>query len=408
MAVNQMIVEGVNENGLTLKDYNTLLQEIQDDLNAIYAPDGDLINYDSETPDGQFTNILSQLGTDIRETAREIYNSFDPNKCSGVVQDSRYALNFIERNGGTYTVQNIEITVNQTVTLQGLDENYNSTTATGYTVSDDTGLLWYLIDTTTLTNGTYSLPFRAQNMGLVQPTIGTITNQVTKVLGVTKVINSVAPTTLGTEQETDGNFKIRRSRSTAIKGQNNLDAMLAQILDIDGVTDANYWVNNGRVEDSTGTPSGHIWVIVEGGANTDIADAIYTNATGRPQRGAVEVDITATSGQIFSTKFDRVTPVPLYIKFDFQLTTSQDNVDVTGITNYIADNLIYQMNETAETSNITEIAREAITANGGGGYALNVEISTDGADWLDYIPSSSLANKFVVDTSRISVNILEV
>lgn len=401
------IQEGVSETGLTLKNYNTLLAEIQSGLNEIYAPDGDLINFDSETPDGQFTNILTQIGADVRELAQEIYNSFDPAKCSGVIQDSRYALNYITRNGGTYTIQNIDVTVNQTVTLQGLDANYNEAEAAAYTVSDNAGSLWYLIDTTTLQAGTHSLPFRSKNKGLSQPVIGTITTQVTTVLGVTDVINSVAPTTLGTEQETDVQFRVRRERSTERRGLNNIDSMLSQILDLEGVSDATTWVNNSNETDSTGTPAGYVWVIVEGGANSDIADTIYANACGRGMRGNVSVDVTAVSGQIFNTKFDRPTPIPLYLKFDFQLTTDLSAVNVDGIRDELATNLKYNLNENAETSKPTCEATNAIAANGGGGYALNMQISLDGTNWTDFIPSASLANKFVVDSTRITINVIE-
>lgn len=402
------IIEGISSSGLIVKDYNTLLEEIQTGLNSIYAPDGDEINFDSETPDGQFTNIVAQLGIDVRELAQEVYNSFNPDNCSGSVQDSRYALNFITRNGGTFTIQNIDVTVNQTVTLQGLDANYNETDATAYTVSDNAGNLWYLIDTTTIQSGLHSLPFRSKNMGLVQPVIGTITTQVTTVLGVTSVNNSVSPTTLGVEQETDALFRVRRNCSTERRGLNNIDAMLSQILDLEGVSDATTWVNSGTTTDSTGTPAGYVWVIVEGGANSDIAEVIYTNSCGRGMRGEVEVDVPAVSGQIFEVKFDRPTPVPLYLKFDFQLTVQLSAVNLSGIKSTIVENLIYNLNEDAETSKPTCAAKDAIEQNGGGGFALNMQISTDGSDWKDYIPSASLANKFVVDTTRITINTIEV
>lgn len=401
------MVEGITETGLQLNGYNTLQTDLENNLNTIYAPDDDTINFGSETPDGQFINIITQMGTDIRELLQEVYNSFDPDKCSGVVQDSRYALNYITRNGGTFTIQNIDITANQAVTLQGLDSNYNETDAAAYTVSDNAGNLWYLIDTTTLQPGTKSLPFRSKNIGLVQPVIGTITTQVTTVLGVVSVNNSVAPTTLGTEQETDAQFRVRRSRSTERKGQNNIDAMLSQLLDLEGVSDATTWVNNTNETDSTGTLGGQVWVIVEGGANSDIADTIYTNSCGRGMRGAVEVEVPAVSGQIFKVKFDRPTPVPLYIKFDFQLTVEQDATDTDGIKSNIAENLTYGLNEDAETSKPTCIAKDAIAANGGGGYALNLQISADGLSWVDYIPSASRANKFVVDATRITINVIE-
>ncbi len=399
--------EGITENGLTLDSYNTILEGLQSELNTIYAPDGDSINFGSETPDGQLTNIIAQMCSDIRELIQEVYNSFDPSKCSGVVQDSRYALNYIFRNGGTFTIQNIDIVTDRTVELQGLDGNYSDTNAAAYTVSDNAGNLWYLIDSTTLESGSHSLPFRSKSMGLVQPVIGTITTQVTTVLGVVSVNNSVAPTTLGVEQETDSQFRVRRERSTERRGQNNIDAMLSQLLDLDSVSDATTHINNTSTTDSTGTPANTVWVIVEGGANSDIADVIYTNSCGRPTRGEISVQVPAVSGQIFNVNFDRPTPVPLYLKFDFQLTVDQDATDTSGIINTIVENLTYTLNESAETSKPTCVAKDAILQNGGGGYALNMEISTNGTDWVDYIPSASLANKFVVDATRIRVNVIE-
>lgn len=398
------MADTLNSNGLSVDNYTTLLNNIQSDMNSIYAIDGDNINFDSSTPDGQFTNILAQIGSDIREVIQEVYNSFDPDKCTGVVQDSRYALNYITRKGGSYTVQNIAVTVNKTVTLEGLDANYNDPNAASYTVSDNAGNLWYLIDTTTLTAGTTSLPFRAQNLGLVQPTIGTIINQVTKVIGVTGVINSVAPTTLGEEQESDAEFRIRRNRSTAIYGQNNYDAMIGQLLELEGVTDVQVHVNNTASTDSTGTAAYTVWVIAEGGANSDIAKVIYQNSTGLPTRGNVTVNVPSVSGQNFATSFDRVNPVSLYIQFDLKNTNTNVNVSEDAIKQYIADNLTFTLGEPAETSYVTEVASAALINIGSGLYALNVEVSTDGTTWTDYIASSSLQDKFVVDTTRIIIN----
>ncbi len=396
--------DSLSENGLSVQSYDELLNFIQSSLNEIYAVDGEEINFDSNTPDAQFTNILAQTGSDVRELIQEVYNSFDPSKCSGVLQDSRYALNYIERQGGTFTIQNIDVTVDKTVTLQGLDDNYNDLNATSYTVSDDIGNLWYLIDTVTLEKGTHSLPFRYQNYGLVQPTIGTITNQVTIVLGVVSVNNSIAPTTLGRNQESDFEFRLRRERSTALRGQNNLDAMEGQLLELDDVVDVRVHNNPSQVTDETGTPPLTIWVIVEGGSSSDIANVIYANSCGLPTKGSITVDVETISGKDFPVSFDRANPVPLYIKFDFKAIVDLSAVDFDAIKETIGQNLTYGLDETAQTARITDIAQDAIVANGAGGYALNVQISTDGINWTNYIPSASLQDKFVVDTTRITIN----
>ena len=410
----------LDANGLTLETYNEILAFVQNSLNEIYAQDGDTINFGSETPDGQFTNILAQMSSDARQLASEIYNSFNPDNCQGSIQDQRYALNFITRKGGTFTVQNIDITTDRTVTLEGLDANYNSTTASSYTVSDNSGNQWYLIDTTTLTSGTTSLAFRSQNLGLSQPTIGTITNQVTKVLGVTNVINSVAPTTLGEDEESDAEFRIRRNRSTSTPSQNNYDAMVGQILQLPDVSDAKIFVNNTSTPNTTvtgdisnGVPPYNVWVIVEGGANDDIANVIYQNSSGLATFGyenllsgitPTTVALTTVSGQQFTVSFNRANPVALYIKFDLKVIDSSLNINENSIKNSMVENISFGLNQPAETSYLTEIATQAISQNvGSGAYVLDLQVSLDNANWEDFIASNSWMDKFVVSANNITI-----
>lgn len=398
------MTEGISAQGLTLYDYNQTLDSIQGGMNEIYAQDGELINFDSSSPDGQFTNILAQLISDNKELTREVYNSFNPDNCSGTVQDSRYALNYITRNGGTFTIQNIDITVNKTVTLEGLDGRYNDINAASYTVSDDAGNLWYLIDTTSLTAGTTtSLPFRSRLTGAYNPLINTITTQVTIVLGVVSVNNSVAPTTLGQKQETDEQFRIRRNRSTTTHGQNNYDAMNAQLLELDGVTDAIVHVNDTSSTDATGTTAYTIWAIVEGGSQNDIATVIYQNGCGLNTRGTVPVSMRNVAGQVITINFDRDNPVRLYVKFDVKITDPNFILNTSNFAELVAEDLSFRLNAPAETSYITEVAANRLLSFGTGAYVLNVQVSTDNTNWEDFIASASMKNKFTVAVADITI-----
>ena len=400
-------IDELTYTGLQTKDNTVLVTEIQNNLQAIYGANGEQINFNSNTPDGNFTEIISELGTVMRELITEVYNSCDPSKCSGAVQDSRYQINYLFRKAGTFTRQNIDITVDRTVTLEGLDEAYNDENGSAYAVSDDAGNIWYLIDTTTLYAGTTSCPFRAKNIGEVIPTIGTITNQVTIVQGVVSVINSIGYTVLGENQESDEEFRIRREQSVSNSSINNEDAIKGQILALDGVTECTVHVNKTSTTDTTGTLPHYIWCIVGGGANTDIADVIYSNLGGAGTRGSVSIPITTTSMQTYNINFDRPTLVPLYIQFDLQPVVDLGELNLSDIKQYIADNLIYLIGEDAETSKVTNICTEAIINDGGGAYALNVEISTDGTNWEDFIQSTSIANRFITDTSRITINVIQ-
>ena len=415
------MADTLNENGLILDSYDEVLESIQTELNTIYSENGEELYFGSETPDGQFTNILAQIGDDARKLAMEIYNSFNPDNCSGVIQDQRYALNYLTRKGGKYTIQNIDITTNQTVMLQGLDGNYDNPTVASYTVSDDAGNLWYLIDTTEITAGTTSLPFRSQEMGYVQPTIGTITNQVTKVLGVTNVVNSTSPTVYGENQESDAEFRIRRNRSTKIHGQNNYDVMTAELLALPDVSDVKVFINNTSTANTTvtgdaeqGVPPYNIWVIIDGGGDAqDIADTIYENSAGLQTFGYEDTEegieptvqnAVTVSQQPFEVKFNRTNPVDLYIRFDVKINEVGFNFSDENTKKYIAQNLTYKLNQPAETSGITEIASQALLQYSSNIYALNVEISLDNATWTDFIPTNSWMDKFVVSENNITIS----
>lgn len=394
----------LNENGLQVKTSNEIQAELETAYKEIY---GNNINLDSNTADGQLIGIYTQANTDLRELLTEVYNSMNPDMVRGQIQDVRYEINNLTRKGGTFTIVPLTLTVKSTVTLNGLDADYNDATATAYGASDNNGNQYFLIDSATLTAGTHTLPFRAQNVGLVQPVIGTITNQIYTLTEVTSIINNSAPTSLGIDQETDEVFALRRERSTENRSQNSIDAMRGQLLELDGVTDA--YVYNHDYEnypngtDADGIPLNYIWVIVEGGANTDIGTVIYANSGGAGMKGAISVNTVTASGQTFTSKFDRITAVPLYIRFDLQETVKATIFDMDGIKQYIADNLVYSINELAETSKPTEVARQAIIVNGGNGVPINLEISTNGTTWLDYIPCPAKDNKFTIDTSRITI-----
>lgn len=394
----------LNENGLTIKTANESRADFVSGYQDIYGTD---INLDSNTQDGQLIDIYTQMATDNRELIRELYNTGDPDLCRGKIQDVRYRINNLFRKGGSFTIVPITLVITETVTLQGLDANYNNVDATAYGFSDDSGNNYYLIDTETFTQGTYTRSFRASQIGNIEPIIGTITNPITIVKGVKSGINESAPISIGVNQETDEEFSDRRQRSTEDRSQNSTDAMRSQLLDLEGVTDAfvydHDYENYPDGDDSDGIPLHYIWAIVEGGANTDIATVIYANSGGSGTKGEITVPVPTSSGQIFTAHFDRVVGIPLYIRFDLQETVKDTLFDMNAIKEYIAENLTYETNELAETSKPTEIARQAIIANGGNGVPINLEISLDGLDWKDYIPSSSKLNKFTIDTTRIEI-----
>jgi hypothetical protein len=301
-------------------------------------------------------------------------------------------------------VQPIDIAVDRTVTLSGLDGDFDNPDGVGYTIADDAGNEWILIDTVTLTAGSHTRNFRARAVGEVSATVGTIENFVTIVLGVVSVTNSSGVLETGQNEETDSELRIRRQRSVAIASTGYLNGIEAALLNIDGVTGVKVYENITNVTDADGIPPHSIWCIVEAGANTDIAQVIFSRKTaGAGMKGDVSVNIDTDTGAVFTAKFDRPTAEDLYIRFDIQKTSTSAVFDQAAIKSSMVAALNYGIGDFAETSSLTGVALTAITDNGGGGVPVNMEVSDDGVTWVDYLETSAKDNQFVVDTTRITI-----
>lgn len=390
--------------GLEVEQASEITAFLVEGYTEIYAPD---VNVDQNTPDGQVIGIETQIGVDLRETLAAINAGFDPDQAQGVILDQRVAINNIKRNGGTYTVQPVSITVSATVILAGLDANFNSPTATAYTVSDSLGNQFYLATTTTLMAGTTVCDFRAANVGAVSVPINTIINPVTIISGVTSVNNPSSAISVGVTQETDGALRIRRQQSTANATSGNAQGLKGKLLALTGVTEAEVYQNRGGTTDANGIPGHSIWAIVAGGAASDIGNLIYkTISDGCGMLGAQSFVVTTPSGAIFTAMWDVPTPETLFVQFTIKRTVPSFDFAIAAIKTFMAANKVYGIGEFAETSFLTAIAAAAIAAQGGGGVPVLMQISLDNATWTDYLATATLASEFTLDPANITITVV--
>lgn len=288
-------------------------------------------------------------------------------------------MNYLTRKSGTYTTQYISITATKTVNLQGLDGSYTDNVSTAFTVADESGYNWYLVDSTTVYAGITSLEFRAQDIGNIIPTIGTITQMVTIVDGITNVINNVGYTTLGTTQESDEEFRLRRERSVSLASGNSADRIISAVLDLDGVNYASLHVNYTNETDSTGTESKTVWLVVDGGANSDIADILYENIGGCLTRGSVAQVFNNIAGQEVTMYFDRPNITPYFIKYDLYTTGDKSLINQTSIIESLTENLPSNLGEGVEVQQIYNTMEIAIGLLSGTVFAQNVKLSRGGS-----------------------------
>lgn len=306
---------------LATRDYWTsyFAQKFQE----IYGSD---VNLGSDTPDGQLIGIIVQVILDLQDLIANVNASFDPDQAQGVVLDQRVAINGIQRLGGTYTVTPITLVIDRPLNLYGIDQENDTNAEPVYTVADNEGNRWRLQDSQIgLLPGTHVLNFQAEEPGAQLTIPNTITIPVTIVLGVVSINNPTTYTSLGINEETDAQLKVRRQKSVSLASQGYYTGLLAALLNINGVTGAFIYENNTDSTDSDGVPSHSIWVIVGGSAaDADIADAIYRKRNaGCGMYGDQSYTITQINGTLFVVNWDTVIARTLFCRFT---VTSIDGV----------------------------------------------------------------------------------
>ena len=393
---------GITATGIQTKSQAELLSDLTTAFQAIYGAD---INLNSNTPDGQALNIFIQAILDNLDLIVQVYNSFDPDLAFGATLDERVAINGIKRQGGTFTLTNITLTVDRALNLAGLDGAIDNPNGTGYTVADNANNQYILAASQMIaTPGTYVFQFRAKNPGAVLTVPNTITSPVTVVIGVTSINNPTTYTSLGANEESDAVLKIRRQKSVSLGSQGYLAGLLAALENINGVTAAFVYENVTDTIDADSIPGHSIWVIVNGGAPADIAQAIYTKRNaGCGMKGSQTFAVTQLDGSTFIVKWDNVVPQNLFIQFD---VTSLDGIHTPNPT-YIANQLVLlftpgvfqEVNINGLATLVQQIDPNALVTNAGFSLA-------SGGPYTNTLTPSAKNNQFAISAGNIFITVV--
>ena len=317
----------LDANGLQTATRQELIDYYTEQFETIYGFD---INLESSTPDGQMLGIFVQTVLDLQDLVLQVYNNFDPDNALGRVLDQRVAINGIQRQGGTYTITDVTITLSASANLYGLDQEDEEI----YTVADNAGNQFQLITTQLgLGIGAHVLSFQAVDAGEVLTVPNTITVPITVVLEVSAINNPSTYTTLGENEESDAALKVRRQVSVSLASQGYYQGLLAALQNINGVSDAFVYENLTNATDVDGVPGHSIWVIVGGsGLDSEIAEAIYTKRNaGCGMYGSTSYVYTQVDGSPFEIFWDTVLTQNLFIKFTATSINSTNAPDLASI-----------------------------------------------------------------------------
>lgn len=391
----------IDENGIHIDDLNTTLENLKTNFRSIYGQD---VNLEQNSPDGQLLNIIAQAKQDLLEFAVSIYNGMDIDTVVGNQQDILYKLLGLNRKSSEYSYVEVAVKTNAACNLNGLDSNVLNPTAVGYTVSDNNGNNWYLVDSVSLqANTTTILNFRAANAGALECLPNTITVMSTIVAGVESVNNPAIQYLTGNSEESYAAFRLRANKSKAIASIGFEDGLRAQLENISTVGAAFVYQNRTDTTDSKGVPPHSIWCIVEGGTDDEIGQVIYANLTdGCGMKGGTTVYVTKSNGSLEEILYDRPVFQNLYIKANLQ-NLSGSALDLSYIKTQMVTELGFDIYGAADSSNITTVMKSIVVNNA---VPYDVQVSSDNKTWKEYLLPSSVQNKFTITAANITLTVV--
>lgn len=293
---------GITETGFNRKRLDQLLKELNDEVKTIF---GSNFNVSPESPDGQVNGVISGSNADLWEIAEDAYNAFNPSVATGVTQDNLYQLNGITRLRASSSIATLTITGTQATVIPA-----------GSLVSTSDTQVQFSTDSEAIipSGGSVDVQVSALTTGPISALAGTITVIDTPITGWSTVNNSVDAIE-GTDEETDVEFRARRSRSVARDAQAIVDAIFAEVRAVAGVTQTVVLENDTNVTGINGLPPHSVSTIVVGGSDADIAQAIFVKKTiGTTAFGTTTVQVTDNQGIPHDISFSRPTEIPIFVE----------------------------------------------------------------------------------------------
>ena len=379
--------------GIQVQTFQEIYDELAAGYRVIYGED---INLEPNSPDGQRVAIEAQLVLDSQSFGALEYNQRDPDFALGQSLNSIIKLSGITRRPTTRSQVDVTVVTDRPLTLP-----------VDYTVEDDLGQSWSTLAARTLIAGTTTVTVFAVNFGAIAADPDTIVNPVTVVIGVQSVTNP-ASATVGIDEETDQELRVRRNRSLETPQSSSTGRMFTALASVPNVTDVAVYENDTDVTDYNGIPAHSLWVVVEGGSVSAIIETMTKNKTGgKGMVGSVtetfSEDFKRPNGTTFtivhSMTFDRPVDVPVLVRLDATRKDAANPVDEALISQAIA----------ARTFNIGEnllagdLYRLAFNA-GESFIPTNLEVSRDsGATYTDGRILSDLNEKFSIAAGDVAV-----
>ena len=260
--------EYITGTGVIVPDTSVLLSDIKARFVELF---GDNLDLSPTTTQGRLIELFNRSETFTLQACAAVSNMLNLNKANGFVLDDLGALFLIERKPATKTSTTVVLTgVPNTI----IPANTRIKTAEGNIFVNPASAVIG-------SDGSVSVRYQAVETGAIPALPNTLKIILDGVNGL-ETANNPANAVIGQEQESDGDFRNRIKISLNTNAIAVLSAIKASVEQVPGVVGSYCYDNydsSAVIIDGLSVPAHSLLVVVDGGDDQEIANAIYAKKT---------------------------------------------------------------------------------------------------------------------------------
>lgn len=315
----------IDSTGVIVPNTADILTQVQTEFKTSF---GDDLVTTSDTPQGVLIAGETLARTQVVNNNAALANQINPNISGGVFLDAVMSLSGIQRTKATQTLV-------VGVSLTGVA---GTVIPVGTQAKTAAGDLFASLSTVTLDGGgNATVNFASIAFGPIPCAAFALDQVVSSILGWETVSNTNAGTP-GANTQSDIGARALRNNTLAFQGVALPVAVISALYNVPGVQSLFFQENvaatNQTINGIVMIPTS-VYACVNGGSSLDVAAALLENkSSGANWNGGTSVSVVEpASGQTYTVKFDRPTPIPILVR------VTSPNGDLpsiqTAILNYV-------------------------------------------------------------------------
>lgn len=291
---------GVTDEGFVKKTLDDIKTEVEDDLKSSISPQ---LNVLATGLVGQQIGIFADKLREAWDVLEAVYAAQYPDSASKASLDNVSSITGTPRLAATKSTMTVTCTdIVGTDLLAGRVVSVATTGARFVSIADA------IIGA----GGTVDVAFESEEFGPIAGPAGTLTIE-TPVSGWATAANALDAVP-GRNIESDADFRVRRDLELRAQGDATIEAIRADLGDVDGVTEVFVFENVTGVTDGEGRPLKSIEAIVLGGTDPDVGEALFaTKGAGIETFGSTSEVVIDSQGTAHTIRFNRPTVIDIHI-----------------------------------------------------------------------------------------------